>query len=346
MTRDREAEFSKQVRDAKVENKYHLVKNYNNDLIRRSLKSQNNQNRLNIKEHKAHLHFDSITKKIEEMNKKKISQLINRSGHNQMRSLGVQKRNDDLEADLNNQSESLEKVGAKVEKVFNYSQNVNTVSSNTTSHNNMSFSTNKSNKTYSKQENNLDKAIPKENPNKLLIKNSLIQRLKKRSPSKASNPSNKNSFSKEGFKSKNPKPAKPETKEDMRICHQGDDKILHLTLTGAKNNTNLVQINNYINKLNREDLETIADSRSHRQSAHSNSSNIYSNKSKATKKAEGPTANDLDMRLYASKLRKETANPLKPQNKFHYAQPILANLQNKNVLTLAQNLLQKRTRND
>lgn len=64
MTRDKETELNLQMREARLENKYHLVQNYNNDLIRRSLKSQNNQNRLNIKEHKANMHFENITKKL------------------------------------------------------------------------------------------------------------------------------------------------------------------------------------------------------------------------------------------------------------------------------------------
>ena len=113
---------------------------------------------------------------------------------------------------------------------------------------------------------------------------------------------------------------------ELKISHQAEDRILHLTLTGAKHNTNLVQINNYINKLHREDSDGlgVGDNRSHRQSANSNSSHMYSQKSKASKKADGPQSREQDMKNYASKLRKETANPLKPQTKLALAQPIPA----------------------
>lgn len=342
MTRDKDTELNNQMREARLENKYHLVQNYNNDLIRRSLKSQNNHNRLNIKENKANMHFDNITKKIEEKNRKKIAQMIGRAGHNQMKSLGIQKKKDEIDTDGDNQSESIDKSGVRRERNSTFSNNGNTISSNTTPNNNVSFSTNKT----SSQKDKITDQIAKENPNKLLIKNSLIQRLKKRNNSKASEHSNRASFSKEGLSGKQKGTKAPE----LKISHQAEDRILHLTLTGAKHNTNLVQINNYINKLHREDSDGlgVGDNRSHRQSANSNSSHMYSQKSKASKKADGPQTQtrEQDMKNYASKLRKETANPLKPQTKLALAQPILANLQNKNVLTLTQNLLHKRTRND
>lgn len=337
MNRDKETELNVQMREARMENKYHLVQNYNNDLIRRSLKSQNNHNRLNIKEHKANMHFENITKKIEEKNRKKIAQVIGRAGHNQMKSLGVQKKKDDLENEGDN-SESIDRSGVRRERTSTFSNNGHTVSSNTTPNNNVSFSTNKT----SSQKERITDQLGKENPNKLLIKNSLIQRLKKRNNSKASENSNRASFSKDSQSKGGKKP------NDLKISHQGEDRILHLTLTGAKHNTNLVQINNYINKLHREDSDGlgVGDSRSHRQSANSNSSNVYSQKSKPVKKTEGAQPREVEMKAYANKLRKEATNPLKPQTKLTLAQPILANLQNKNVLTLTQNLLQKRTRND
>lgn len=51
MNRDNEADLSVRLKEEiNKENKYHLVQNYNNDMIRRSLKSQNNNKRINIKE--------------------------------------------------------------------------------------------------------------------------------------------------------------------------------------------------------------------------------------------------------------------------------------------------------
>lgn len=340
-SRDREAELNQQMRDARLENKYHLVQNYNNDLIRRSLKSQNNHNRINIKEPKANKHFENITRKIEEKNIKKIAQMIGRSGHNQMKSLGIQKKKDEFATENDNQSGSIDKSCFKKERNSTFSNHGHTVSSNTTPHNNVSFSTNKT----SSHKERLADHVHKDNPNKLLIKNSLIQRLKKRNNSKASETFNRASFSKEAHSTKQQKPAKP---AELKISHKAEDRILHLTLTGAKHNTNLVQINNYINKLHREDSESLGvpDTRCHRQSANSNSSNMYSNKSKASKKPESQASKDNDMKMYANKLRKETTNPLKPQAKLAMAQPVMANIQNKNVLTLTQNLLQKRTRHE
>ena len=339
VNRDKESELDKQIREARKDNKYHLVQNYNNDLIRRSLKSQNNQNRLNIKDHKANLHFENISKKIEEKNRKKIAQMIGRVGHNQMKSLGTHKRHDELEIDIDNQSESIDKLGTKPEKTSNFSYKAHTVSSNITPNSNISFSTNKSNRGATNKDKFQDQVIT-ENPNKLLIKNSLIQRLKKRNTSKNSN---RESFSKEGLTQKPAKPVKGSIGGENKYLHQAEERILHLTLTGAKHNTNLVQINNYINKLHREDVDQagVSDNRSHRQSANSNSSQAPSNKPRITRKQDN-IIKDLDVQ--ANKVRKEPVNPLKPQSRL--AQPILANLQNKNVLTLTQNLLQKRNRNE
>ena len=166
------------------------MQNYNNDLIRRSLKSQNNHNRLNIKEHKANLHFDNITKKIEDKNRKKISQMIGKAGHNQMKSLGTQKKHEELEIDVENQSESIDKLGVKGERTSNFSYNAHTVSSNVTPNSNVSFSTNKSNRVVNPPKDKFQDQVLNENVNKLLIKNSLIQKLKKRNTSKTSNKSN------------------------------------------------------------------------------------------------------------------------------------------------------------
>lgn len=347
MARDKDADFDSKLRDASKEHKYHLVQNYNNDLIRRSLKSQNNHNRLNIKEHKANLHFENITKKIEEKNRKKMAQMIGRAGHNQMKSMGAHKGHEDLEIEVENQSESVDKLPGKGERASNCSYNGNTVSSNVTPNSNVSFSTNKSNRLANPKRKAHDQ-VSSDNTNKLLIKNTLIQKLKKRNTSKTSNKSNRESIAKDEHLNKQPKQGKNTLGGDPKYPRQGDERVLHLTLTGAKHNTNLVQINNYINKLHREEIDSlgISDARSHQQSTHSNSSNVYSNKQKIKKKAENHLQKDFEMQIHANKMRKEVANPLKPQNRIPLVQPILSNLQNKNVLTLTQNLLQKRHRND
>lgn len=339
MNRDRESELDNHLRDIRKENKYHLVQNYNNDLIRRSLKSQNNHNRLNVKEHRANIHQENITKKLEERNKKKMTQLI-QGPQNQLKSLGAQRRPDGLQIDVGMQSDSIDRIGGKAgERGSNFSYAANTISSNTTPNSNLSFSTNKSNRAAPRKEKAVD-VIEKINQ-KLLIKNSLIQRLKKRNTSKASNKSNRSSLSKEGF---NNQVVSKQTGA-VAISKQ-EERILHLTLNGAKHNTNLVQINNYIGKHHKEETESVGDNKSHRQSANSNSSNVYSNKLRKLRKPDSFSSKDTDMQYQGPKVRKEPANPLKYQSKLPMGGPILANIQNKNVLTLTQNLLNKRQRNE
>lgn len=338
MNRDKESNLEKHLREARIENKYHLVQNYNNDLIRRSLKSQNNHNRLNVKEHRANIHQDNIAKKIDERNRIKMTQLI-QGPQNQLKSLGAQRRPEGLQIEVSMQSDSIDRLGAKAgERGSNLSYAPNTVSSNTTPNSNLSFSTNKSHRAAPRKEKAVD-VIEKINQ-KLLIKNSLIQRLKKRNTSKASNKSNRSSLSKETLSNK-----APVTKQS-EVGSKQEDRILHLTLNGAKHNTNLVQINNYIGKHHREDGESVGDNCSHRQSTNSNSSNIYSNKLRKLRKPDSVHSKDMDMQYQGNKMRKEILNPLKFQSKLPISGPILSNIQNKNVLTLTQNLLQKRQKNE
>lgn len=340
MNRDKEAELDKQMRDARRENKYHLVQNYNNDLIRKSLKSQNNQNRLNIKEHKANLNLETITKRLEERNKKRPTQGVSHGAP--LKSLAAPRRNEELEIEIANPVESTDKGGLKVERGSNYSYAGNTISSNTTPNSNMSFSTNKSHRAVAVRDK--AKEVILQTNQKLMIKNSLIQRLKKRTTSKASSKSNRSSFSRDAQSNKLVSRQTAEPEAGGRI----DDRILHLTLNGAKHNTNLVQINNYINKPHRDEAEVagVADNKSHRMSANSNASNVYSSKLKKLRKPESMNSKDVDILNEAKKVRKEVQNPLKLQTKLPFAQPMLASIQNKNVLTLTQNLLQKRNRNE
>lgn len=75
MMRDKQTEIEEKLKkEVKTENKYHLVQNYNNELVRRSLKSQNNHHRLNVKEKRNNL--DKISKKLEEKNRKKVTTLL------------------------------------------------------------------------------------------------------------------------------------------------------------------------------------------------------------------------------------------------------------------------------
>ena len=75
MYRGRQMELDKEVREAVKENRYHLVQNYNNDLIRKSLKSSNNHNRLNVKEVKNNTRMEGVVKKIDEKYRKRIMTL-------------------------------------------------------------------------------------------------------------------------------------------------------------------------------------------------------------------------------------------------------------------------------
>lgn len=343
IARDRDRDYEKKLKAASKERKYHLVQNYNNDLIRRSLKSQNGQRRLNVKENRPNVHLDKINKKLEENNKKRIAQLSGKYGHQPMKSCGTGKRVEGLEIEVDNHSEFDEKPGGKGRAASNYRYNDHhPVSSNATPTSNISYATHKSSRTADLIRDRTSDQALKEKTSKLRITNSLIQKLKQRNESRSS----KKRLAKET--QIEPKRANGSLGVEPKAVNSPEDRMLHLTLTGAKNNTNLVQINNYINKLHKEESEQLGtdDSRSIRQSTLSSSSHHYSNKSRLSKKPESNQEKEVDLQINASRMRKAVANPLKPQSRVPLAQPALSNLQNRNVLTLTQNLLQKRYRNE
>lgn len=339
LNRSREVQQSIKLRDARRENKYHLVQNYNNDLIRKSLKSQNNHNRLNIKEHKANIHLESITKRLQELNKKKAAQKVGSAAP--LKSLTAHRRKEDLEIDLANPIEAMEKAGLK-DRGSNFSYVGNTQSSNITQNSNMSFSTSKSNKAESIKEKKKELVLP--TSHKMMIKNTLMQRFKNKTTTKDSNTSNRSSFSRDAQSNK----LAPRPTSEQEVTARLEDRILHLTLNGAKHNTNLVQINNYINKPHREGSESagLADSKSHRMSTNSNSSSVYSIKLQKLRRPESTNSKELDAQV-ERKSRTNAQIPVPLQSKkFPFAEPMLATIQNKNVLSLTQNLLQKRNRHE
>lgn len=169
------------------------------------------------------------------------------------------------------------------------------------------------------------------------MKNSLVQRIRKTNPSKASSRSNNSSVSKDLELSRSVR--KGEERQTTKHPFV-DDNMMHI----ITNNNN--QKNNKINlNTNKEDSENIGlnDNKSHRQSAGSNNSNFYSNKLRNVRKAVSILNKDLDRNILDTKGRKDTHQPLK-QGAGNQNQPLLNNIQNKNVLTLTQNLLQKRNR--
>lgn len=348
MNRDRQSELDKEIRDAVKENKYHLVQNYNNDLIRRSLKSQNNHNRLNIKEHKANIHLENIAKRIDERYKKRVMTVATQ-GHNQFKSLAAQKRQEDYKLDIPH-TESAEKVNPKAERGSNLSYAGQSVSSSATPNSNMSVVMNKSGAVQGKKEHQkIQETVLQTNNQNIAVRNSLIQKLKKRNASKASSRSDHSQVSRDqsGVRGTNQQALKSNPAE--KASRQIDDRVLHLTLNGARHNTNLVQINNYINKAIREDMESagVTDNKSHRHSSSSNNSNLNSIKLRNIRKAIAIVNKDsTSPGAELVKARNEAQNPLKQGGRTQYNQQLLSNIQNKNVLTLTQNLLHKRNKND
>lgn len=339
IARDKQGERDADILAAVKENKYHLVQNYNNDLIRRSLKSTNNHNRLNIKENKVN-YIENITKKGDERYKKKMMTVVGQ-GHNQFKSLGTQKRTEELKIDVPH-ADSTDRINARGDRGSNLSYAGQSPSS--TPNSNMSLVMNKSSGAQAaKKDPKLQEMILHPNNQTLAVKNSLIQRIKKRNTSKVSDRSDRSaSRDNSGLRGSHKPVTKPIGVND-KLSRQVEEHVLHLTLNGVKHNTNLVQINNYINKAENESVG-VSDNKSHRQSAGSNNSNLNSIKLRNIRKAISVVNKDAMMGT-DYKNRAEGTNPLKPA-KTQYNQPLLSSIQNKNVLTLAQNLLNKRSKND
>ncbi len=340
MNRDKHYEIETEIRAAVKDNKYHLVQNYNNDLIRRSLKSQNNHNRLNIKENKVN-YIENITKKIDERYKKKMMTVVGQ-GHNQFKSLGTQKRTEELKIEVPH-ADSTDRINGRADRGTNLSYAGQSPSS--TPNSNMSLVINKSSGAQAnKKESKLHDLILHPNNQTLAVKNSLIQKIKKRNTSKVSDRSERSaSRDNSGMRGSLKPGIKPMTGTE-KVARQVEEHVLHLTLNGAKHNTNLVQINNYIHKAENESAG-VSDNKSHRQSTGSNNSNLNSIKLRNIRKAISVVNKDGIGGQTDYKTRAEGANPLKP-SKLQYNHTMLNSIQNKNVLTLAQNLLNKRSKNE
>lgn len=122
-------------------------------------------------------------------------------------------------------------------------------------------------------------------------------------------------------------------------------------MNGAKHNTNLVQINNYINKAGiRDDNNSVeaSDNKSHKNSTSSNNSDLKSINLKNIKKAVSIVNKDAkSLTLDVNRLKPDIQTGARQLGRPQYTnQTLLSNIQNKNVLTLTQNLLQKRYKNE
>lgn len=321
--------------EVKKENKYHLVQNYNNDLIRRSLKSQTNQNRLNIKEKKPNVHLENITKKIEEKQKKKIAGMTGQPS-NQMKSLGNQHR-EDLRLEIPIQSDSVDKLLSK-ERGTHKNNGLQVVSSSLTPNGGVRPADQSYTNGAKRKPKEADGDTEEKRNQRLKIKNSLMQKIKKRNPSKASSRSNQcSAASKDADLSRSV--AQGEQRATMGKYPMADDHLLQLIANNGKHGGS--------NHKAKEETDSVGlnDNKSHRQSTGSNNSNFYSNKLRNVRKAVSIINKDLDKNIHETKGRKDTHQPLKPAGT-HYGQPLLNSIQNKNVLTLTQNLLQKRQKNE
>jgi hypothetical protein len=331
---DKQTDIEQKIRDeVKKENKYHLVQNYNNDLIRRSLKSQTNQNRLNIKEKKPNVHLENITKKIEEKQKKKMAG----QPSTQMKSLGNQHR-DDLRLEMPIQSDSVDKLLSK-ERGTHKANGLQVVSSSLTPNGGVALTYQSYSNGAKKKPKDGDTDTEEKRNQRLKIKNSLMQKIKKRNPSKASSRSNQcSAASKDADLSRSVAQAEPQ-RATMGKYPLADEHLLQLIAGNGR------QGGSSHKAKDETDSMGLNDNKSHRQSTGSNNSNFYSNKLRNVRKAVSIINKDLDKNIHETKGRKDTHQPLKPAGA-HYGQPLLTSIQNKNVLTLTQNLLQKRQKND
>ena len=334
---DKQTDIEQQIREeVKKENKYHLVQNYNNDLIRRSLKSQTNQHRLNIKEKKPNVHLENITRKIEEKQKKKIAGMTAQPA-SQMKSLGNQHR-EDLRLEVPVQSDSVDKLLAK-DRGSHKAAGLQVVSSSLTPNGGVRAVDQSYSNGAKKRPRDGDADTEEKRAQRLKIKNSLMQKIKKRNPSKASSRSNQCSgASKDADLSRSVALAEPQRATAGKHAPP-EDHLLHLLAHNGR-------LPGSSHKAKEEtDSMGLNDNKSHRQSTGSNSSNFYSNKLRNVRKAVSILNKDLDKNIHETKGRKDTHQPLKPAGA-HHGQPLLNSIQNKNVLTLTQNLLQKRQKND
>jgi len=312
------------------------VQNYNNDLIRRSLKSQTNQNRLNIKEKKPNVHLENITKKIEEKQRKKMAGMTGQPS-NQMKSLGNQHR-DDLRLEMPIQSDSVDKLLSK-DRATHKANGLQVISSSLTPNAGVDPAYQSYSNGAKNRPKDPDTDTEEKRNQRLKIKNSLMQKIKKRNPSKASSRSNQcSAASKDADLSRSV--AQAEAHRLTAGKHPlADDHLLQLLASHGRQSAS--------NHKPKEETDSVGlnDNKSHRQSTGSNNSNFYSNKLRNVRKAVSIINKDLDKNIHETKGRKDTHQPLKPAGT-HLGQPLLTSIQNKNVLTLTQNLLQKRQKNE
>jgi len=383
MARDKQHEIENLVKgDPNYEQKYHLVQNYNVDLIRRSLKSHDNQGRLNIKEKKAKIGVDNLKqkKKVPELgtyylkDTKEPPKLINKAKRDQAM---VQKVEDRGRAHSESE-ESLDVLKKGEQIIKNYIHHGQTSSSHATPNHNISVLTNKSNQAGVKSK--TPTVNPKEHPpvmqqnQKLPMKTPIFNQIAKvgaaatRDPhaSRESSRSNTSIISKEiNSRQGSSKPTSTAAAADgsqksgqnmQGLTRQAEERALHLRVSAANQPTkhtssNIAALNIYINKATKGSSEVdsanLGDTKSQRQSSGSNQSSNHHNKLRNIRKVQGTTNKELDMKIGEVNARRENhPNIFKQNTTLGSNQPLLNAIQNKNVLTLTQNLLNKRSKND
>ena len=274
---------------------------------------------------------------------------------NQIKSLTNQKRLDDYRLDIPPNADSADRLPARAERGSPISYAGQQISQIATPNSNMSVSINKSNGAYAsrKDPRKLQETVLQTNNQSIAFRNSIIQKIKKRTSSKKSSVSDNSSVSKEqsAARAGNKQPLKPNPNPKEGLQRQIEERVLHLTLNGAKHNTNLVQINNYINKAGiRDDNNSVeaSDNKSHKNSTSSNNSDLKSINLKNIKKAVSIVNKDAkSLTLDVNRLKPDIQTGARQLGRPQYTnQTLLSNIQNKNVLTLTQNLLQKRYKNE
>ena len=300
--------------------------------------------------------MEGVVKKIDEKYRKRIMTLtVGNQVQNQIKSLTNQKRLEDYRLDVPPNADSSERLPARGERGSTISYTGQQMSQIATPNSNMSVSINKSSGAHAsrKDPRKLQETVLQPNNQSIAIRNSIIQKIKKRTSSKKSSLSDNSSFSKEQSAARggNKQPLKTNGNPKEGLQRQIEERVLHLTLNGAKHNTNLVQINNYINKAGlRDDINSVeaSDNKSHKNSTSSNNSDLKSINLKNIKKAVSTAQKETKgLTLEATRLKPEIQAGARQIGRSQFTnQTLLSNIQNKNVLTLTQKLLQKRYKNE
>lgn len=278
---------------------YHLSPAYNPDLVRRSLKTQTQANRLNIQPKRKM----GLGKK----GGKKLLGVMNLA-HNLVRTAQLPQH-----AQKDTGYKGAESVDKKKEGLMvnanHFGAGLGSLNATPNSNPRISYST--SIKSKDKRERKV---------HKLEVKNTAVNRLRMRQASKDSIDSCASKRSQASKDSSNP------------------HKVVHLTLNGSKNNTNVVQINNYINQ---EDAISRLSSDNHSSKFSGSSASNQRRDKVRTHRKKKPIPIDCDHNILKGTGLDEAGIKKKVSLMTQPMKPPVAGKSN-NLLLLAQNLASKR----